>query len=120
MRIEHGSSALWVMRIALCSSRNGTNGVPIVLTFNLRDKRGRPHRQGRPPRHTRSPNEKKPWHNSQGEFRSEIVCGALLGGGNYLVELSKALLVLSEHDIDFRVGRNGNHHAAVGVEIHDF
>ena len=92
----------------------------IALTFNARDNKGRSQRQRRAPRYTESPNKKKPWHNTQGEFWSEIVCGALLGGGNYLVELSRALLVLSENDIDFRVGRNGNHHAAVGVEVHDF
>jgi hypothetical protein len=110
------------MRIALCPNGTEQNERRLIaLTFNVRDKKGRSQqRQRRAPRYTESPNKKKPWRNSQGKGWSESLCGALLDGGNYLVELSRGLHVLGEHDIDLRVGRHGDHHAAVGVEVHDF
>jgi hypothetical protein len=63
---------------------------------------------------------KSPGVSDQGKRSSEMVCGDLLSGGNCPVKLSRRLLVLGEHDVDLRVGRNGNYYAAVGVEVHDF
>ena len=110
------------MRIALYPSENGTNGNnPHIGLHSKCERRWRNHvasdvRQGT----QISRNKKKPWRNGQGKCRSEMLCGDLLGGGNYLVKLSRGLLVLGEHDVDLRVGRNGNYYAAIGIEVHDF
>ena len=37
-----------------------------------------------------------------------------------LVKLGRPLFVFGEYDIDLCVGRNRNHHAAVGIEAHHF
>ena len=49
-----------------------------------------------------------------------VVIDNLLGCGDYLVKLGGTLFVLGEHDVDLGVSGNGNDHATVGIEVHDF
>ena len=45
---------------------------------------------------------------ARGPGRRQQVClaGGLLSGGDNLVKFGRALLMLGEHDIDLRIGRN--------------
>jgi hypothetical protein len=56
----------------------------------------------------------------QGAERECLIRGNLLGRSDYFVKFGRALLVLGEHDVDLRIGRNGDDHTAVGIEAHHF
>ena len=64
------------------------------------------------------PHTKTPWHVGQGEEMRREVCERLLGRWAHLVKLGRRSFVFGEHDVDLRVGRNGNDHTAVGIEAH--
>jgi hypothetical protein len=44
--------------------------------------------------------------------------GNLLNRWADLVKLGRRLFVFGKHDVDLRVGRNGDYHTAVGIEAH--
>ena len=56
----------------------------------------------------------------QGAEREYLIRGNLLGRSAYSVKVRGTMFVLGEHYVDLRIGRNGDDHAAVGIETHDF
>ena len=70
-------------------------------------------------RGARSPYTRTPWRSGQGEEKRRVGRRDLLNRGGCRVELGGGLFVLSEHDVDLRVGGNGDDYAAVGIEAHD-
>jgi hypothetical protein len=74
---------------------------------------------GKRARGLQSPDTEPPWRIRPGRSEEGVVVRRnLLSRRCHLVKLGRTRFVFGKHYVDLRVGRNGNDHAAIGIEAH--